>query len=196
MYQFIYEQNSFLDVTSVKFLKLKNGEVLTLYLLLRKTTENMIEIVPFASHHAKAFRELNTAWLEKYFYVEEKDTALLENSKEYILDKGGYIFMAVMDGKQIGCFSLIPHTKTIYELGKMAVSENYQGKKIGQRLLEYAIAFAKQRHWEKIILYSSTKLPTALYIYKKYGFEMVELEKNLPYARSDIKMELNLNNKN
>ena len=155
--------------------------------------ENIIEIVPFESQHANAFKELNTAWLEKYFYVEPKDKQLLENSKEHILDKGGYIFMAITDGLPVGCFSLIPHTNKIFELGKMAVDENYQGHKVGQQLLKFAIAFGKQQYWGKIILYSSTKLPTALYIYKKYGFEMVDLEKNLPYARSDIKMELNLN---
>ena len=156
----------------------------------------MIEIVPFESQHANTFKALNTAWLEKYFYVEHKDTQLLENSKEHILDKGGFIFMAISDGLPVGCFSLIPHTNTTFELGKMAVDENYQGHKIGQQLLEFAIEFGKQQYWEKIILYSSTKLPTALYIYKKYGFQMVDLEKNLPYARSDIKMELNLKNNN
>jgi len=60
--------------------------------------------------------------------------------------------------------------------------------------MAFAIAFAQQQNWDKIILYSSTKLPTALYIYKKYGFKTIDLEKDLPYARSDIKMELNLTN--
>lgn len=152
----------------------------------------MIEIVSFEPKYAKAFKELNTAWLEKYFYVEKKDTLLLENCKENIIDEGGYMFIAVDAGMPVGCFSFIPLTKTIYELGKMAVDENYQGQKIGQQLMTLAIGFAKQRGWEKIVLYSSTKLPTALYIYRKYGFVMIDLEKDLPYARSDIKMELNL----
>ena len=44
----------------------------------------------------------------------------------------------------------------------------------------------------KIILYSSTKLETALHIYKKLGFKEVSLENNNFYLRSDIKMELTL----
>jgi GNAT superfamily N-acetyltransferase len=152
----------------------------------------MIKIVPFTSEHAKAFKELNTAWLEKYFFVEAKDTSLLENSKENIVDKGGYIFMALYDSTPVGCFSFIPLSKNTYELGKMAVSDDYQGKKIGQHLMNFAIDFAKQYNWDKIVLYSSTKLPTALYIYRKYGFVEVDLENDLPYTRSDIKMELTL----
>ena len=98
--------------------------------------------------------------------------------------------MAITDMTPVGCFSFIPLDEKIYELGKMAVSDEYQGNKIGQQLMNFAIGFAKQRDWDKIVLYSSTKLPTALYIYRKYGFVEVELENNLPYARSDIKMEL------
>jgi uncharacterized membrane protein YfhO len=54
------------------------------------------------------------------------------------------------------------------------------------------LEFAQKHHWSKIILYSSTKLKNALYIYQKNGFIEVPLEPNLPYDRSDIKMELNL----
>ena len=129
MYHSIYEQNSFLDVVSVKFLQLKGLEVLTLRP--EPTITIMINIVPFKSEHAVAVKELNTAWLKEYFYVEAKDTSLLENSKEYILDKGGYIFMAIADKIPVGCFSFIRLNENTYELGKMAVSDKYQGNKIG-----------------------------------------------------------------
>ena len=87
-------------------------------------------------------------------------------------------------------FSFIPHQKDQYELGKMAVSEKYQGLKNGQTLIAFVINFAKQKEWNRVILYSSTKLPTALHIYKKYGFKEIPLEPNSPYKRSDIKMGL------
>ena len=74
----------------------------------------------------------------------------------------------------------------------MAVSTEFQGLKIGQKLLSFAIEFAKEKSWETLILYSSTKLDNALYIYKKFGFKEVPLEKNLDYDRSDIKMQLTL----
>ena len=153
-----------------------------------------ISIIPFDSRYAKAFKDLNTAWLEEYFWVEPKDEILLKNCKESIIDEGGYIFFALYNDSVVGCFSFIKLNDNSFELGKMAVDVKYQGLKIGQELMAFAVSFAKARSWKKLVLYSSTKLPTALHIYRKFGFEAVAMEKNLPYARSDIKMELILNN--
>ena len=72
----------------------------------------------------------------------------------------------------------------------MAVSKSHQGLKIGQDLLVFAINFARSKNWNTLLLYSSTKLDTALHIYKKFGFKEVTLENNNIYLRSDIKMEL------
>ncbi|SHE94371.1 Acetyltransferase (GNAT) domain-containing protein [Arenibacter palladensis] len=149
-----------------------------------------LSIVPFESSYATRFKDLNVAWLEKYFYVEPMDTILLENCEANIIGKGGYIFFAQYNEEIVGCFAFLKVGDRTYELGKMAVDPNFQGLKIGQALLVFAIEHAKQNKWDKLILYSSTKLENALYIYRKYGFKEVEIEKNLPYARSDIKMEL------
>ena len=151
-----------------------------------------LRIIPFNTKYISNFRDLNIAWLEKYFYVEPKDKELLENCKKSIIDKDGSIFFAKYEGEIVGCFSFIKLDDTVYELGKMAVDPKYQGLNIGQELLKYSIDFAKNKQWDKVVLYSSTKLPTALYLYEKYGFKHVELEKALPYARSDVKMELTL----
>ncbi|MEJ1222073.1 GNAT family N-acetyltransferase [Sediminicola sp. 1XM1-17] len=148
-----------------------------------------LKIIPFEPKYAVSFKELNMAWLEKYFYVEPHDAELLENCEQTIVDKGGYIFFAQYDGSIVGCFSLIKLEDGIYELGKMAVDPNYQGLRIGQTLMEHALGFARSHSWQKIILYSNTKLENAIYIYKKYGFTEIELEKNTPYERSNIKME-------
>ena len=149
-----------------------------------------VKIIPFEVKHASHFKNLNIAWLEKYFYVEPKDEELLSDCESSIIAKGGYIFMAIFNTKIVGCFSFIPFGKNHYELGKMAVDSNYHGLKIGQQLLTFAIDFAEKSRWHTITLYSSTKLPAALHIYRKYGFKEAQLEKKLPYARSDIKMEL------
>lgn len=151
-----------------------------------------ITILPFQSKYNKNFKDLNVAWLEKYFYVEEKDSLLLEDCENAIIKKGGFIFFAASKNNIVGCFSFLKIDKNTYELGKMAVDSNFQGLGIGQELLTFAIDFGVKNNWNKIILYSSTKLPHALYLYKKHGFKQVELEKDLPYARSDIKMELQL----
>ncbi len=157
---------------------------------MKSRTSSPLHIIPFEPRYAAHFKKLNVAWLKKYFYVEPKDELLLENCQESIIDKGGFIYFARYQHKIAGCFSLIPLSDGTLELGKMAVDPNYQGLKIGQQLLQFAIDLAKEKGYKKLILYSSTRLPTALHVYRKYGFKDIPLEEELPYTRSDIKMEL------
>lgn len=151
-----------------------------------------LRIIPFKPELSIYFRDLNLSWLEKYFYVEPKDAELLENCQSSIIDKGGYIFFAEMDMEIVGCYSMIRLQDSVYELGKMAVAERCQGKKIGQKLLSHGITFAKSQNWQHLLLYSNTILGPAIYIYKKFGFKEVVMEKDSPYARSNIKMQLDL----
>ena len=154
---------------------------------------NKVAIIPFQAEYSNRFKDLNVAWLEHFFYVEDKDKELLDDCENVIIKNDGYIFFAKFNNEIVGCFSFIKIEDKIYELGKMAVDFNFQGLGIGQELIKFAINLGIKSNWDKIILYSSTKLPHALYLYRKYGFKEVELEKDLPYARSDIKMELLLN---
>ena len=81
-----------------------------------------------------------------------------------------------------------------FELTKMAVAPNQRGKKIGQKLMQYCIDFAKENNFDRLLLYSNTKLENAIYIYRKFGFIEIPVEKDSPYDRSDIKMVLDLIN--
>ena len=149
-------------------------------------------IVPYKPSLAQVFKTLNLAWLERYFYVEQKDKEILDKCNSYIIEKGGHIFFALLNDHAVGCFALMKLEEEIYELGKMAVDPLHQGKEIGQVMMRFAIEFAQKRKWKKIVLYSHTKLEPALHIYRKFGFQKIELEPESPYLRSNIKMELNL----
>ena len=80
-----------------------------------------------------------------------------------------------------------------FELTKMAVLPKMRGQKIGQKLLNHAINFAKENKFKNLLLYSNRSLENAIYLYKKIGFKEVKLELNTPYKRADIKMEFNMN---
>lgn len=150
----------------------------------------MNNIIPFSNNLAGHFKGLNLEWLENYFYVEPHDADLLNNCKELIIDQGGFIFFYRENDKILGTFALIKVSNHIFELGKMAVSPNYRHKGIGQKMMQFCIDFSKDKNWDKIILYSNTKLENSIFIYKKYGFLEVPIDKNNPYARSNIKMKL------
>lgn len=153
--------------------------------------ENGLHIFEFRDDLANHFKDLNIAWLQKYFYVEPVDEEMLSNPKHYIIDKGGYIFFAKMNNEIAGTFALMKVKGDVYELAKMAVDEKFQGHKIGNTMMEFAIEKVKSLAATKLILYSNTMLGPAIHLYKKYGFVEVPLE-NSEYERANIKMQKDL----
>lgn len=151
-----------------------------------------MEIVSFDPAYSKEFKNLNIAWLEKFFWVEPHDEEVLGNPQKYILDPGGMIFFVRDNEKIVGTVALMKMEEGVFELTKMAVSPEYQGKKIGQKLMEHTLDFAKKQGWNHLIIYSNRKLENAIYIYQKYGFREIPIGENNPYTRGDIKMRLDL----
>ena len=151
-----------------------------------------IEIIPFSSQFAGEFEKLNLAWLKKYFWVEDHDREVLGNPEKYIIEPGGNIFFVKEDNHIIGTVALMKMEDGVFELTKMAVTPESQGKKIGQKLMEHTLNYAKEKGWKTLIIYSNRKLENAIYIYLKYGFQEIPIEENNPYARGDIKMKLEL----
>ena len=141
-----------------------------------------------------AFRELNEVWIVKHFSLEEPDRKVLGDPKGYILDNGGEIIMAVDDGMTVGCCALLARGEGDFELGKMTVREDCQGRGIGRQLLLAVIARAKEIGATRLYLESNTKLGNALHLYEAVGFRHLPPERvqPSPYARSNVHMELML----
>ena len=134
------------------------------------------------------FEKFNRDWIEKYFWMEPIDVAVLQNPDEHILNKGGAILMASCDKEMAGTVALKYVESGIYEFTKMAVEERFRGQHIGLLLSEAAIIKARELGAHKIILYSNTVLAPAISLYRKLGFKEVPVD--AVYERSDIKMEL------
>ncbi len=148
----------------------------------------VIEIISYQPEHQPWFEKLNRDWIEKYFWMEPIDFEVLQHPEEHIVKKGGTIFMGIFN-KEIAGTAAVKFVKPgTYEFTKMAVDEKYQGRKIGKAIAEAAIEWSKKSGAKKIILYSNTKLETAIAMYRKLGFKEIPLDG--PYKRSDIKMEL------
>ena len=153
---------------------------------------SLITIVSFTDALASEFARLNKAWLQKYFAVEPIDEIMLGEPQKYIIDNGGYIFFAKTGDEIAGTFALMKVNDDVYELGKMAVDEKHQGKKIGNAMLEFCISKSKELGAVKVQLYSNTILGPAIHLYEKYGFVEVPLDHS-EYKRSNIKMEVAIN---
>lgn len=157
---------------------------------IKMNTPTTLEIIDFNTKYSLDFYSLNIEWLKKYFVVEPYDDEVLSKPDKYIIAKGGYIFFAKLNNEIVGTVALMPiEEEGTFELTKMAVSPTHRGFKIGQKLMQHCLDFAREQEFKRLLLYSSRKLENAIYIYRKYGFIEQPLEKNSPYQRSDIKME-------
>lgn len=150
--------------------------------------KNVVDIIEFSEELSVPIKTLNYEWLEKYFRIEEGDVASLSDPQKHIIDKGGHIYYAKLNGEIVGTASLLKKSETVYELGKLAVSDKAQGRGIGTILIEHCLNIAKQKQITILILYSNTTLQSAIHLFRKYGFEEVELESGV-YERANIKME-------
>jgi GNAT superfamily N-acetyltransferase len=152
-----------------------------------------VRIEDYRPKHQEAFRKLNEDWIRTYFKLEKPDRDALSRPKEYILDRGGSIVVATLEGKVVGVCALIKRDdqRYPYELAKMAVAPAARGRDIGWLLGKAIVEQARARGAKRLYLESNTQLKPAIGLYRKLGFREVTGPPT-PYERANIQMELEL----
>jgi len=150
-----------------------------------------VTIVSFDEEYSSIFYELNKLWIEESWLLEESDKFDLLNPKESIIDKGGEIFFALIDGNVIGTVAMIRSADRIYELAKMTIEINYRGNGVANKLMDQCLNYAINNNAQQIYLITNDTLLIARNLYDKYGFKEVKLDSD-KYLRGNVKMVLNL----
>lgn len=153
-----------------------------------KIDESELRIVDYLPKYEQIFKTLNEAWISKFFEIEEEDEKALSNPGK-IIEDGGYIFIALLDGKAVGVCALRKVDSDTFEFSKMAVAENIQGHGIGRRLCESAIEKARSVGARRIYLEGNTLLKASIHLYKKMGFKEVDWQTSA-YKRVNIIMQM------
>ncbi len=151
-----------------------------------------IEIRNFRVEDAAAFREVNEAWIEKYFVLEAADRVALGDPCGHILKPGGHIFVAEAGGRVIATCALIAgHEAGEFEVAKMGVADGFQGRGIGRKLLSHTVEQARGLGARVLRLETNSILGPAIHLYESMGFRHLEARES-PYARADVFMEMSL----
>ena len=150
--------------------------------------QDSFEIIPFSPDLQPYFESINKAWVTQYFSLEPFDLAQLENPEQTILAKGGEIIFAKIGAHIAGTVALIPSEEGVWEMIKMGVSPEFQGKGAGELLGKQILEVARQKGATKVRLYTHTKLEAAIKLYHRLGFVSCELECGA-YGRCNLKME-------
>ena len=159
---------------------------------IKKRQISEVRILDYEPKYKDHFRDLNYEWISKYFTVEKKDKEMLEDPENQILKKGGFILFAEYENEIAGTTAIIKHGEGEYELAKMAVNENVQGKQIGKKLALAAIEKVRSLNASKLYLETNSTLTPALNLYNSLGFNEVEMKVKSEYDRATLRMELDL----
>src|SRR5688572_3610845 len=98
-----------------------------------------IEIIPFEKKYQQRFESLNTAWLEEHALIEQIDRDILANPEEHVLAHGGEIFLARIGEEIVGTAAILKEHDGIFELAKMCVAPEHQGKGIARLLVDHCM---------------------------------------------------------
>ena len=152
-----------------------------------------IQIHNYEPRFRDTFRELNEWWIHQYFEMEKKDYQILHDPETHILNKGGYILVALYDSLPAGVCALLPSDRNgiDFELSKMGVAPHYHGLGIGMALGKAVLKKARGIGAKRVFLESNTILGPAISLYRKLGFREIP-SGDSPYQRCNIQMEINL----
>ena len=99
------------------------------------------------------------------------DADLDDIEQSYLARGGVFHVLEEQDGSIIGSYGLYPMEPGICELRKMYLHRAYRGKGLGRRLLEDALARARQSGFRRITLETASVLKEAIRLYERYGFK-------------------------
>lgn len=141
------------------------------------TSSPVIDIAPFSADQTLQVRDLIVPIQREEFKVEitYEDQPDLQNIPTHYQKGNGQFWTAVSDSKVIGTIALEDIGENMVALRKVFVHADFRGpSRIAHRLLDTAIAFAKERGLDWIYLGSTAQMTGAHRFYEKRGFERLE----------------------
>jgi ribosomal protein S18 acetylase RimI-like enzyme len=151
-----------------------------------------MEIIDFEPRLAPAFWTLNEAWITRDYTLEAKDREIMGDPWGHVVDKGGHVLFAMVNGEPAGCCALLAMADGGFEIAKMAVADAHRGQGLAKALMVACIERGRAARAPRLYLESNQRQTAALGLYRAFGFQDLAPERRpvSPYARADVWMEL------
>lgn len=91
-------------------------------------------------------------------------------------------WIAEMGGEPVGCVFLVKKSASVAKLRLLIVEPRARGTGLGRRLVEECIAFAREKGYRKLVLWTQSNLAAARAIYRTTGFVKTREEKHASFG--------------
>jgi len=98
------------------------------------------------------------------------DDELNNLAKKYTAPEGE-LLVIVENNKLIGMVAYHRHSDTRCEMKRLYVKPKYRGMKLGEKLIKEIINHAREAGYKEMVLDTIIPLQSAIYLYKKVGFQ-------------------------
>jgi molybdopterin-guanine dinucleotide biosynthesis protein A/predicted GNAT family acetyltransferase len=126
-----------------------------------------LRLVPFEPTHATGFRDLVSDTLAEFGFVPDRglDPDLADPAAIYEA-----VWVAVRGSRVVGSVALRRLGPSELELKRMYLRRNERGRGLGRRLLETALAWAREHDAATVRLDTTDRMEAARRLYEAYGF--------------------------
>ena len=98
-------------------------------------------------------------------------------------------WIAEIDGERVGAVFVVQKAATVAQLRLLILTRGARGQGLGGRLVDECIAFARNRQYRKLVLWTHAHLVPARAIYQSRGFILTATEPFQGYGRNDLANE-------
>lgn len=91
-------------------------------------------------------------------------------------------WIAEMDGEPVGSVFLVKQSRTTAQLRLLLVEPRARGRGLGKRLVQECIAFARDKGYRRLVLWTQSNLAAARAIYESCGFRLAKTERHAAFG--------------